>query len=279
MNLKSGLLTFFLTLTLSCGAMAQTAAEPPMPKVLQSLVADGAQYRYLGPNQGVHGWLFIKDGREQYFYVTPDGQAIISGLLYAPQGEVITSRQIQQLRQREGAAIDRLATPEKFTESGMPKTAPGQSKSDLLLQQVEDGNWFKLGSDKAPVVYSFIDPQCHHCHDFLKTVRDGKYIEDGKIQLRLLPVGIVNEESILQSAALLIDSNPGAKLFEAIDGKKGAIPAPLDINTQSVQQNLSIMQAWKLKATPFIIYKDKTGKVKIINGTPQDIKELVGELL
>ncbi len=249
------------------GVYAQTA-QPQAPEVLRSLITKGAELRYLGRDQGLDGWVTIINGQEQYFYVSPDGQAILSGILYNRQGEVVTRRQVEQLRQRAGLSPAATSTAAKATAS----------KGEQLLQAVESSNWFPLGNNGAPPVYSFIDPQCQHCHEFLKQIRDAKLVEDGKLQLRLVPVGIINKDSVQQAAALLEDADAGRKLYEAIDGNPAAIPSVEGINTQAVQQNLSIMQAWKMTATPFTVYRARDGQVKIIRGTPNDIKSLVDQL-
>ncbi len=247
------------------------SAEPQPPEALQGLLQGGGALRYMGRDQGVDGWVTIKNGQEQYFYVTPGGQAIISGILYNPEGEVVTKRQIEQMRQRAGIET----TPSVTTSATAKKPA---SRSELLMQAVEATNWFKLGDDAAPVVYSFIDPQCQHCHEFLKQIRTDKLIEDGKIQLRLIPVGIVNKDSIGQAAALLEDADAAKRLYDAVDGKENAILVPEGINTQAVQKNLATMQAWKMTATPFTVFRGGDGQVKIVRGAPNSIKSLVDQL-
>jgi hypothetical protein len=51
-----------------------------------------------------------------------------------------------------------------------------------------------------------------------------------------------------------------------------------DPNTQGVQKNIALFQEWKLDVTPFSVYKDKSGTIRIIRGRPENLAELVGTL-
>ena len=107
---------------------AHAEEEPRLPSPIQTLVAEGAQIRYLGRDLGMDGWVVIKNGQEQYFYVTPDQQAIVSGVLFNNKGDAVTLQQINSLRKKEGPAIDRLAgfsdTPVASKEAETATPAP-----------------------------------------------------------------------------------------------------------------------------------------------------------
>lgn len=57
-----------------------------------------------------------------------------------------------------------------------------------------------------------------------------------------------------------------------------ALPAKTEISQQGVQRNMSIMTSWKLDSTPLIVYRSKSGSVKIIQGRPKDIDGFVADL-
>lgn len=267
--------------------------QPPLPTPLQNLVAEGAQIRYLGRENGLDGWLTLKDGQQQYFYVTQDQQAIVMGVLFNNKGDVITLRQVNELRQKEGPAIDKLAGfPDPLTaqnENAAPAPAPEmtqealmevatKSKSEQLYEAVAAANFISLGKTDAPAIYSFIDPECPHCHDFIQDVRKSGYLEQGLVQLRLIPVGLISENSLLEAAYLLAASKPQDLLYQHLDGKPNVLLVDPNVNTQGVQRNMTLMQDWKVDVTPFSIYKDVHGKVKILRGRPNDLKKVVAEL-
>lgn len=278
----------------SLPAFAQEKAVPPLPAPLKTMVEEGAQIRYLGNDLGLDGWVTIKNAQEQYFYVTPDQQGLVMGVLFNSKGDTVTLRQINQLRKAEGPAIDKLAglpdaapppsreatsrpeiaTPEKI----LPKDSSEPSKSERFYAEVEKANWLALGQKTAPALYVFIDPECPHCHDMITDVRKSGYLEKGLLQLRLIPVGLMSENSLAEASFLLAAPNAQELLYKHLDGDKKALLADKNVNTQGVQRNMSLMQDWKLDVTPFSVYRDVAGKIKILKGRPDDLKKLVTEL-
>jgi len=268
-------------------ASAQTT-PPPLPDTLQNLAKEGAQMRYLGREQGLDGWLVIQNGQEQFFYVTPDREAILMGILFDKTGKMITVRQVQNLQQGNDPTLDSLmATPEAEMNTDRlaelqkelqaqlaekQKTSPAQQ----LFAAIEKANTITLGSADAPVVYAFLDPQCPHCHEFIKDIRKD-YIEAGQIQLKVIPVGF-RDETKAQAAVLLAAPDPQSVWFRHLDGDETALPVSSAVNRQAVEQNLAIMQEWKLDATPIVIYKTKSGEIKIIRGRPRNPVDLLNDL-
>lgn len=278
-GLKSLLIALFFVTAMPLSAGAQNGDKrPPMPDALDNLVKKGAQVRYLGEQHGMKGWLMIKNGKPQYFYVAPDGQAIMTGLMFNADGENVTARQLQELRGETGESLDELTSRDDEASFDMPEVSQPQSRSEKMYSAIKASNWFVLGDPQAPVVYAFIDPQCPHCHDLINTFRNRGFFEDGRVQMRVIPVAVINKESLYRSAYLLAASNPAERLFSHIDGDDGALPVKRDMNTQGVQRNMTVMKDWNLQSTPFIVYKDKDDEVRIIQGNPSDPAALVSEL-
>ncbi len=283
------------------GALAASDTQPAIPAPLQTMVEKGAQIRYLGRELGLDGWVTIQAGDEQYFYSTPDGQGLLMGILFNNKGDAVTLHQINALRDKEGPAIDRLAgyapTEEPAPTSGAASSSPtaassapdmsnpqevlrsaAKSKAEQLYDSVQSANWIQLGDKSAPAIYTFIDPECPHCHDLIDDFRNSSYLDRGLVQLRLIPVGVLSEKSLAEAAYLIASPNPQKDLFNHLDGKENALLVDKNANTQSVQRNMQIMQDWKLDVTPFSVYKDVSGKVKVLQGRPDDLKKLIAEL-
>lgn len=296
-SLRTMMVALLLVLSVAGAAFAEDAKTPDMPDPLKNMVAQGAQIRYLGHEYGLDGWVTIQNGEEQYFYVTEDGQGLLLGILFNNKGDAVTLRQINDLRDKEGPAIDRLAgyapttqaaakgaAPTAITASPTGKTpqdlvkSATKSKAEQLFDAVESANWIKIGKDEAPAIYSFIDPECPHCHDLIEDFRKSGALERGLVQLRIVPVGVLTEQSLPEAAYLLASPQPQADLFAHLDGKEGALLADKGANTQGVQKNMQIMQDWKLDGTPFSVYKDRDGVIKIVQGRPADLKKLIAEL-
>ncbi|MEO5367314.1 MAG: thiol:disulfide interchange protein DsbG [Magnetococcus sp. WYHC-3] len=271
------LLAFVLMLAAGPAMAQATDPVPGLPAPIQNLMNDGAQVRYLGKDHGLDAWLTMKNGVEQYFYVLPDRSAFVMGVMFDDTGKLVTVEQVNRLRAQGDTLLDTLSefpTPENST-----KNAPFEFKTpaEQMLADVEGSNWVALGKAGAPVMYSFIDPQCPHCHTFVQAVRDGRYLEDGKIQLRLIPVGF-KDETRAQAAYLIAAPDPQGKWFAHMDGDAAALPAKTEINQQGVQRNLAVMQSWEFSVTPMIVYRGKDGSVKLVRGTPQDIPAVINDL-
>ena len=266
-------------LTLCAAGTFPAAAQeglPQLPPPVQTLVDEGAQIRYLGKEHGLDSWLTIKNGREQYFYVLPGGEAFLMGVMFDNKGKVITVDQVRRLREKGDPVLDSL-TADASPATQKNETFEFKSPSEQLFFDIENSNWVPLGQPGTPVLYSFIDPQCPHCHAFINDLRDDELLKKGRVQLRMIPIGF-REETKSQAAFLLATPNPQEKWFRHMDGDKSALPARSEINSQGVQKNLAIMQSWKFNVTPMIVYRGKNGNVKIVRGRPKDIGSLIADI-
>ena len=277
------ILTLFFTFSILPMAQKSAAQEtlPEMPEALQVLVDRGAQARFLGKRHGMDGWVTIFQGQEQYYYVTPDGQGFLMGLLFDKNGDMATIQQVRDLQRQSDDVLDFLAVDkvdETLTEAIKETNEAFEYKTpaERMFADVENSNWIKFGPDNAPVIYSFMDPQCPHCHDFMGDLR-ASYIEKGLVQLRMIPVGF-SEETLAQAAFLLAAPDSKQRWYNHLDGDSSALPAKSGSNTQGIQKNLALMQAWKFNVTPMTIYRGKDGKVKIIRGRAGNMSDILADL-
>lgn len=274
-----------LMMVLAAPSFAQTAAKgsmPEIPEALQALADRGAQLRYLGTQHGLDGWIAIYQGQEQYYYVTGDKKAFVTGLMFGNDGQPITIEQVRELQAQGGDVLDLLAEggappaePPKTIES-VASSMKTQTPGERMFESVENSNWIRLGQEGAPVIYSFIDPQCPHCHEFITKLRKD-YIDKGLIQVRIIPVGFL-AGSLEQASFLLAAPNAEELFYKHLDGDKEALPTKSDISTQAIQKNMALMQAWKFNVTPLTTYRSGTGEVKIIRGVAKDIQALIADL-
>ncbi len=278
---KHAFLTFVgaCTLAFSAPVFAQEdTILPELPEPLQNLAAEGAQIRFLGRDFGVQGWIAIKNGQEQYFYVLPSG-GFLSGILFDNKGQAVTVSQVNRLRgQSDGKVLDQLTSDDSLRsvkEAKDTKKYEFKTPAEQLFWDIEQSNWLPLGQAGTPVLYSFVDPQCQYCHKMLAEMKPE--IEAGRLQVRIIPVGY-KEETRAQAAYLLATPSPAETWWRHMDGDRSALPAKKEINQQGVQRNLSIMQSWKLDVTPLLVYRGKDQKVKILRGTPKDLNNLIADL-
>lgn len=255
---------------------------PDMPDALQSLVDRGAQARFLGTKHGMEGWVTIFKGQEQYYYVTPDGQGFLMGILFNKDGKMETVNQVRELQEQSDDALDIFAMDKQKVDSlkeakeKASKEFEYKTPAERMFMDIENSNWIGFGSEKAPIIYSFMDPQCPHCHSFMKDLRSG-YLDKGLVQLRVIPVGF-RDETLAQAAFLLAAPDAKERWFNHLDGDKSALPVDTAINTQGVQKNLALMQAWKFDVTPMTVYRGKDGKIKIVRGRAGDMNEILADM-
>lgn len=284
--MKFSLPLFLMLCAVSMPAFAQGktgGAIPEVPEALEGLVERGAQVRYLGKEHGLDGWIAIYQGQEQYFYVTADKKAFVSGLMFGADGRPITIDQVRSLQAQGGEVLDLLADGAEAAASAEPKpieslaeTMKSQTPSEKLFAAVESSNWVALGSNSAPVIYSFVDPQCPHCHAMLNELKTD-YLDKGLIQVRIMPVGF-QAGSLAQAAFLLASPNPAELFYRHLAGDETALPAKGEVSTQAIQKNMAIMQAYKFNVTPLSVYRGRDGSVKIVRGKPKDIPQLLADL-
>jgi thiol:disulfide interchange protein DsbG len=257
---------------------------PDIPDPLKALEEKGAQLRYLGTENDMDGWIAIYQGQEQYYYITPDKKAFVTGLMFGDNGRPITIEQVKELQKQNGGVLDLLAEGEapsaaETEAANAPKTvsdALSKSPGERMFADVELSNWVRLGSPSAPVIYSFVDPQCPHCHKFLTDLRKD-YIEKGLVQVRIVPVGFV-EGSLAQASFLLAAPDAEQRFYKHLDGDAEALPAKSNVSTQAIQKNMALMQAWKFNVTPLTVYRSRGGDVKIVRGVAKDIQSLIADL-
>jgi thiol:disulfide interchange protein DsbG len=262
-------------------------AEPPLPKPLQTQRDEGAQIRYLGREYGMDAWLSIQRGREQYFYVTPKGDAMLMGLLFDVEtGRLVTIDQLKAVQEQNGGVLDLFSAtrveepvekPQSVADgvSSLDDLKP-QAPSELLFKDVTAANTVMLGDEGAPLVYAFIDPQCQYCHEFIKELRKDA-LPNGKVRVAMIPVGFT-DASRAQAAFMLGAPDAAPRFLRHLDGDKVALPVSYELNQQGVERNMAIMQNWKLSVTPLIVYRGANGEVKIIQGRPKSVPALVSDI-
>lgn len=286
MRLSRFLSLSVLMLAVSAPAFAQGKSRdaiPEVPKVLEGLADRGAQFRYLGREHGMDGWIAIYQGQEQYYYITQDKKAFVTGLMFGEDGRPVTIEQVKTLQASGGDVLDLLTSSAQpaAEETAVPKSVVDAAKiktpAERMFTDVENSNWLRLGAESAPVIYSFVDPNCPHCHDFINDLRQKNYLEQGVLQVRIIPVGFI-EGSLPQSAFLLASPDAADRYLKYLDGDKEALPAKSDISTQAVQKNMALMQAWKFSVTPLTAYRAKGGEIKIVRGRVKDLDALIADL-
>lgn len=138
----------------------------------------------------------------------------------------------------------------------------------------------------GPVITSFMDPNCVHCHSFYEAV--SPLVASGKVRVRYLMVGFLRPSSVPLSANILASKDPAAELKRVEDSYKkragGDDPLP-EVKDQSkvgvVQQNAELLGKLGDVATPALVYCLKEGDgLTFVNGgmSPEGLAQLITKL-
>lgn len=266
-------------------ALQPSANTQPMPKVIADAAARGVQVQYLGDRDGYSGWILLDKAGATYNYVSPDGNTIFQGMMYDGAGTPLTLGQIAAARKLNPTFFSMAgpgSTVEVSTQSATgapaPQTADPQTPGEQLYYSLGYSNVLKLGnlSDTAPVLYAFLDPDCGHCHDFLKEINKD-YLVTNAIQLRVIPIGLLNEDSKRRAAYALAQADGAAQFLAHALGQK-TMPAPEGLTLDGQQLNLDLFKHWRFDGTPILVYKEASGRIMMVRGGPKDMKSIVNSI-
>ena len=295
------ILTFIIMpSSLMAQELLQTPSEQPdIPKPLQAAVNDGAQTYYLGEYNGLYGWVLIRQGRPEFFYQTKDGGAMVMGILFDGEGEMITAGQLAQLKANEGDSMFAMTggaaslvqprpaptpTPQPVIVPEQSSTVAGSATSIVppvltraqeMFVDLQSANWVTFGANGKHEIFAFIDPDCPHCQQFIKSIKP--LVDNGTLKVRALPIGIdpVSEQ---KAALMLAGSDPMNRFIRYMDGDASALQPPSNINVSAVQKNKSVLLRYNFDVTPIVVYRTNGDAIRIVRGRPQDMNTIIQDI-
>ena len=257
-------------------AVAGVRDEPAMVVALRE---SGARILALGERGGLSGhFVELADGDAYGLYLTPDGHAV-AGLLYGPDGTLVTGRQIAAAR---GAAGGEEAIPDRPAsgESGSDDAATGDATllvhgygdgaevpdtgaadieapdtevyTEVLFERSASAFGFTLGRS-GPLVVLFADPACRWSRS--AAARLGRAALDGRLRLRVVPVGMLGGDSVREAAAIASAPDPALAWFEGTGAPAGAEGA------QRIGRNNDLFDDWGGDAVPLTVWRARDGRI------------------
>ena len=249
------------------------------PAVVAALRANGARIMALGDRGGLSGhFVELADGDAYGLYLTPDGHAV-AGLLYGPDGTLVTGSQIAAARGAAGggaiparaalgeAGIDDVvaADPTVFAHGyeygpDVPGTdAPGTEVPgaeapgiEMLFERSGAAFGFTLGRS-GPLVVLFADPACRWSR--AAVARLGRPALDGRLRLHVVPVGVLGAASAREAAAIASAPDPALAWFE------GAGASARPEGGRQIARNNDLFDGWGLGAVPLIVWRGGDGRI------------------
>ena len=284
-------------LLLVAGVLA--AASPPMPEaaahdeaaggadqgsaLITALRAGGARVMALGERGGLEGhFVELADGDAYGLYLTADGHAV-AGLLYGPDGTLLTGRQIaaaggertaaagtiagggERRAARDGevsapgrahgseeSAGDLRAFAHAYTDGPNVSSVEAPGRGSHLLHRSLGAFGFSFGRT-GPAVAVFADPGCRWSR--AAVARLGAAALDGRLRLRVVPVGVLGAASVREAAAIASAGDPALAWFE------GTHAAATAAGARRIERNNALFDAWEAGAVPLIAWRARDGHV------------------
>ena len=283
-----------------------SAQERQEPAVVAALRANGARILSLGRRGGLDGHLVEPaDGDAYSLYLTPDGHAV-AGLLYAPDGTLLTGRQLDYALVGKGSAVatyEGERTPPGETayiaEFVSAPAAPGGADAgsgngsdaaafrlahadghqpqapdkgtpwyvEALFARSSSAFGFSLGQS-GPSAVVFADPGCRWSR--AAVTRLARAALDGRLRLRVIPVGVLGAASAREAAAIASSPNPALAWFEGPDWP----PSP--DGGRRMARNNALFDDWGVDAVPLIAWRTGEGRVEHRLGDIGDIDAWLG---
>jgi len=244
---------------LAIGLAVQPGSLPlaeELPAPIKAIESRGAEIvgRFGAPD-GLQGYAALYNGQAVALYLTRDGQHVLLGNLFDAQGENLSREPL-----------------EKLVYEPMAKE---------MWKRLGKTSWIADGKADAPrIVYLFSDPNCPYCNRFWQKTRP--WVEAGKVQLRHIIVGMLQEDSLGKAAALLATAHPEAALAEHENAGKASTLAPLESIPPAIKKrlddNLAMMDQLGAMATPAIFYLNEDGRLQQQQGepNPNELAQIMG---
>ena len=292
--LASGLLVATVSAAPSGSAHDEvlTDAGKDVP-VVSALRANGARILALGERGGLQGhFVELADGDAYGLYVTLDGHAV-TGLLYGPDGTLLTGRQIEAARGERGAAAETLAAQgerraardsdisaadwrsgakasaggavdfaDAYTDGRNVSAVEALHQEDALFRRAAAAFGFTLGHT-GPLAVVFADPGCRWSRSAV--ARLARLALDGRLMLHAVPVGVLGSASAREAAAIASAGDPAMAWFEGAAGR--ASPE----GGRRIARNNALFDAWGAGAVPLIAWRTAEGRVAHSLGDIDDL--------
>jgi thiol:disulfide interchange protein DsbG len=213
--------------------------------------------------------LFVRSGPQfQVFYVTPDKERLIPGVMWDAAGKDITKKQIADIP----GAVPTMVVGGGGT--GQSSSTEGLVAALPLLQKAFFGT---TGPTSAPHLFMLVDPQCIYSVRALQMLQP--FVAARRLQVSVIPLSVLDQEDqgLSTRNALALLSKPADELVSA--WRAGSVnDTPSPEAAERLRANMAIAQAIGLKGTPTFIWRKSDGTEGRIDGIPMSMDELVSSI-
>jgi thiol:disulfide interchange protein DsbG len=265
---------------------------------LRRLASQGAQLFDLGVEHGLQT-VFARNGSTfQVYFVAPDGQAAVGGVMWDSSGKNLTRPKVELI---DGVVptvtIGSASTVPVPTQAAISANLALPVAPVNALAAVEQTAFGTTGATAAPRLYMLVDPLCSFSVRAMDEL--APYVTAGKIEVALIPISILDYEDrgqstpaaqvlLTVSADTMVEawrkqtSRPPVKAELAaralLDRTDSALPAPGPEATGSLARNMAAAQALNLRGTPTFVWRKADGSAGLQEGMPANIDTFVASL-
>jgi len=250
----------------------QAAVSGALTDLTAAQLTAAASSGNVTPLASQHGLdaLFVRSGAQfQVFYVTPDKERVIPGVLWDSAGKDLTRGQVANVP----GAIPTVTVGDMAGD----KASAGPTTAVAALSLVQKASFGTVGSTSAPHLWMVIDPQCIYSVRAYQMLHP--FVEAGKLQLSIIPIAMLDYEDNGQStkSALALLSKPPAQLVSA--WQTGAVnDPPIPAAAERLQANKIIAQSIGLQGTPTLLWRKPDGTEGRTDGVPASIDALIASI-
>lgn len=239
---------------------------------LQSLA--GGNITPLAPAHGLKGY-FLRNGPSfQVFYTTPDGKAVIPGVMWDATGKDVTRDQVATIP----GAIPTVVIGDVPPALRSATNAEPDRLAPSVIDAAERTTYGTIGNEGAPQLWMFIDPQCTFSIRAMQQLQP--YVASGRVQLHVIPLAFLDGEDngLSTRRALQLVAAPTDQLVQAWETGQSPQDGTSAEAGLKLQANMGAADALQVKGTPTFLWRKNDGSSGRFDGLPPSIDALLGEI-
>lgn len=244
-----------------------------------------AAFTDLGERHGLRAAVVRSGTQFQVFYATPDGTAVIPGIMWDATGRNLTRDHVAGVPGAiptvtigdvppQATAPNRVPLPESLATAarGRPADPPSSPRAGLSASgTIYAGS---IGNADAPELRMFIDPRCGYSEQAMMRLQP--LVANGRVRLTVIPIAILDPHNGGEStrATLAMLSKPSGEMLAAW-GRSDLSGAPSSEAAGRLQANMAAAAAIGLRGTPTFLWRRADGSEGRQDGLPNDVGALV----
>lgn len=239
----------------------------------------------LGERHGLRAAVVRSGTQFQVFYATPDGTAVIPGIMWDTTGRNLTRDHVSGVPGAiptvtigdvppQAPAPNRPPVPGSLAASPPSRSAAPASSPRAGLSALNAVYAGSVGNANAPELRMFVDPRCGYSEQAMMRLQP--LVANGRVRLTVIPISILDPHNGGEStrATLAMLSKPADEMVAAWSRNDLSTAASGEA-TGRLQANMAAAAAIGLRGTPTFLWRRADGSEGRQDGLPSDVGALV----